>query len=45
MVSQTDEKIEYTSTEATITAIIINEFNNQDTVNRSSLMESFGLKE
>ena len=45
MVSQTADKIEYNSTEATIIAIIINESNNQYTVKRSSLMETFILKQ
>ena len=38
MVSQTEENIEFTSTEATIIEIVINEINNQDTVKRSSFM-------
>ena len=31
--------------EETIIAIMINEINNQDTVNRSSFMEKFSLKQ
>ena len=42
MVSQTAAKIEYTSMEATIMEIMINENNNQYTVKRSSFMEIFG---
>ena len=43
MVSQKYEKIEYTSTEAIIMAIVINEINNQDTVKRLSLLETLSL--
>ena len=35
MVSHESEKIEYTSTEATIMSIMINAINNKDTVKRS----------
>ena len=42
---QTAEKLGYTSIEATIMAIMINEINNQDTVKRSSYMKKFSLKQ
>ena len=45
MVSQTYEKIEYTSMEAKIMVITINEINNKYTVKRSSFMETFSLKQ
>ena len=45
MVSQTAENIYYNSMEATIMAIMKNESNNQYTVKRSSLMETFILKQ
>ena len=45
MLSHTDQNIEYTYMEETIIAIMINEINNQDTVNRSSFMEKFSLKQ
>ena len=45
MVSQTSENIEYNHMDITMMTITINETNNQDTVNRSSLMETFSLKQ
>ena len=45
MVSQTAEKIEYGSMEATLMSIMINEINNQDTVKRKQFMEKFSLKQ
>ena len=45
MVSQIDWTIEYTSMEAKIMSIIMNEINNQDTVKRSSFTETFNLKQ
>ena len=44
MVSQTDDNVEYTSMEATIVEIMMYKINNQDTVKRSSFMETFSLK-
>ena len=45
MVSHIDENIEYTPTESEMMAITINEINNQDTVKRSSFIETLGLKQ
>ena len=45
MISQKDDKIEYTYTETTIVAILMNETNEKYTVNNSSFMETFSLKQ
>ena len=41
MVSQTSDNIEYNTIEITVMEIMINEINNQYTVKRSSLLETF----
>ena len=41
MVSKTAENIEYTSVDAIIMSIIINEINNQDTLKSLLFMETF----
>ena len=45
MVSHTAEKIEYTYMGETTMTIMINEINNQDTVNSLSFMETFSFKQ